>query len=172
MAHKTHPRLDRAPITEAILDIQVETDAKLELRTRSRRRSLVRTPESFPVFAVEAFFAVTPASPDWREARATPSEKSAGTRRRPAVQARTNGFTVNHVKHYEAWSVLRSEARLLWEEYVALTQPKKVMPHGPLKSKPDARGSQHRGIRQCPTLKGVGQAVGRWGLLLPGLSTG
>lgn len=127
MAQETHPHLDRAPITEAILDINVETDAKLEVTDTFAKKVAGSYPESSPVFTVEAFFAVTPGQSGVAGSQSNTIGKICwNVQKSRAVQARTNGFTVNHVKHYEAWSVLRSEARLLWEEYVALTHPKKV----------------------------------------------
>jgi uncharacterized protein (TIGR04255 family) len=127
MVQDAHPHLDRAPITEAILDIAVETDAKLAATEAFARKVAGAYPDSSPVVSVEAFFSVTPGQSGMAGSQSSPVGRicwnSAKTR---AVQARVNGFTVNHVGSYESWDVLRAQARDLWEEYVELVPPKKV----------------------------------------------
>lgn len=127
MVEDTHPHLDRAPITEAILDIKVEADAKLEVTETFAKQVAASYPDSSPVHAIEAFFSVTPGqsgvSGSQSEVIGRICWNADKTR---AVQARTNGFTVNHIKHYESWTVLRAQAQPLWEQYIALVKPKQV----------------------------------------------
>jgi uncharacterized protein (TIGR04255 family) len=127
MPHETHPHLERAPITEAILDISVETDARLEVTDAFAEKVAGAYPESSPVFAVEGFFAVTPGKSGVAGSKSNTIGRICwNAQKTRAVQARNNGFTVNHVKHYESWSALRSEAVLLWKQYLDVTQPNKV----------------------------------------------
>jgi uncharacterized protein (TIGR04255 family) len=127
MGQEPHPHLDRAPITEALLDITVEADAKLDATEAFAKSVTGSHPETSPVFNIEAFFAVTPGQSGMAGSHSSPIGRicwnAAKTR---AVQARVNGFTVNHVKLYESWAVLRGEARPLWDQYLALLKPRKV----------------------------------------------
>jgi uncharacterized protein (TIGR04255 family) len=127
MGEDNHPHLERAPITEAILDINVETDATLDVTDDFARLVAGTYPDSSPIFAVEAFFSVTPGQSGVSGSQSNTIGKicwnSSKTR---AVQARINGFTVNHVKGYASWSALRGEAQLLWEQYAPLVKPKRV----------------------------------------------
>ena len=127
MVQDLHPHLDRAPITEAILDIAAETDARLTSTEEFARKVAGAYPDSSPVVSVEAFFAVTPGQSGMAGSQSNAIGRicwnSAKTR---AVQARINGFTVNHVRSYESWAVLRGEAQELWKQYAEIVPPKKV----------------------------------------------
>lgn len=127
MSDETHPHLDRAPITEAILDINVEGDTKLEVTDAFSKQVAHSYPDASPVFAIEAFFSVTPGQSGMSGSQSSPIGRICwNTEKTRAVQARINGFTVNHVKRYESWTVLRTEAASLWEQYTSLVKPKKV----------------------------------------------
>lgn len=127
MVESDHPHLDRAPITEAILDIKVESSANVEATEAFAKKVVGSHPEASPLFAVEAFVQVTPGQSGMAGSQSSPVGRicwnAAKTR---AVQARINGFTVNHVKRYESWEVLRAEGRRFWDEYVQIVNPKKV----------------------------------------------
>ncbi len=127
MVEETHPHLERAPITEAILDINVEADAKLEVTESFARQVAPSYPDASPLFAVEAFFSVTPGQAGMGGSQSNAVGRICwNAQKTRAVQARVNGFTVNHVKRYESWAVLRAEAQPLWHQYAALVKPKKV----------------------------------------------
>jgi len=128
MVNETHSHLDRAPITEAILDINVEAEAKLDVTEAFAKQVSSSYPESLPVFAVEAFFSVTPGQSGVAGSQSNVIGRICwNADKTRAVQARINGFTVNHVKRYESWTVLRAEAQPLWEQYTSLVKPKKVI---------------------------------------------
>ena len=127
MVEETHPHLDRAPITEAILDINIEADAKLDVTEAFAKQVENSYPDSSPVFAIEAFFSVTPGQSGVAGSQSNVIGKICwNADKTHAVQARINGFTVNHIKRYESWAVLRAEAQPLWEQYTSLVKPKKV----------------------------------------------
>ena len=128
MEEETHPHLERAPITEALLDLAFEADASLEA-TEAFAKSVVGSyPDAAPVQTIEAFFSVTPGQAGMAGGGQSNSIGRIcwNAEKTRAVQARVNGFTVNHVKRYDSWAVLRGEARPLWEQYAALIKPKSV----------------------------------------------
>jgi uncharacterized protein (TIGR04255 family) len=43
-----------------------------------------------------------------------------------AVQARLDGFTLNKLRPYESWELLRDEARELWNTYIGIESPLRV----------------------------------------------
>ena len=127
MVEETHPHLDRAPITEAILDITVEADAKLEVTEAFAKQVAASYPDSSPVHAIEAFFSVTPGQSGVSASGSKVIGKICwNADKTRAVQARISGFTVNHIKHYESWTVLRAQAQPLWDQDIELVKPKKV----------------------------------------------
>jgi uncharacterized protein (TIGR04255 family) len=127
MVEETHPHLDRAPITEAILDINIEADARLDVTEAFAKQVENSYPDSSPVFAIEAFFSVTPGQSGVSGSQSNVIGKICwNADKTRAVQARINGFTVNHIKRYESWAVLRAEAQPLWEQYTSLVKANKV----------------------------------------------
>jgi uncharacterized protein (TIGR04255 family) len=127
MANDPYPHLGRAPITEAILDITVDTDSKVDVTEAFAKKVAGSHPETSPLFTVEAFFQVAPGQAGMAGSQSSPIGRiSWNTQKTRAVQARINGFTVNHVRQYDSWPVLRAEALPLWMDYVALANPKKV----------------------------------------------
>ena len=42
------------------------------------------------------------------------------------MQARVDGFSVNHVGDYEDWGALRADAQRYWHDYVAAAHPQRV----------------------------------------------
>lgn len=128
MADDPHPHLAQAPITEAILDIGVAADAQLDATDAFARRVAERYPEASPVSTMEAVFSMTPGNSGVAESKsATIGRICWNAEKTRAVQARINGFTVNHVKHYESWDVLRAQAVQMWAEYLNSVHPKRVL---------------------------------------------
>ncbi len=128
MVTETYPHLDQAPISEAILDIGVEADAPLEATDAFAKRVAETYPEASPVFTVEAFFSVNPGKSGVAGSQSAAIGKICwNPDKTRAVQARTNGFTMNHVKRYDSWKELRAEAVPRWDEYVDAIRPKKVV---------------------------------------------
>jgi uncharacterized protein (TIGR04255 family) len=122
-------RLANAPITEAILDITVEADEDLAPTVRFAEQVAAGYPNVSPIFTLDGRLSVRPGE---RLILSDEQSKEMGricwnVDKTRAVQARINGFTVNHVKRYESWQALREEARLLWERYVTLMRPKRVV---------------------------------------------
>lgn len=124
----TYPHLARAPITEAVLDVRAQLPQETSVDT-----------------ILDAFAgAVRGTHPDARSIErltvvglggaASPSSQSQmigkifwSENKTRAVQARLDGFTVNHVGSYDTWETLRDQARSLWGHYVIHARPTKVV---------------------------------------------
>lgn len=121
-----HPTLAKAPITEALIDLQV----KLPDGTK---------PELFNSFYDE----VKEKYPEQKEQRHAQYEVQPGGKDGPleprgtkvvgyqyfssdkiqVVQARVNGFTFSRLKPYTTWEDLRTETLRLWEIYSKIANP-------------------------------------------------
>jgi uncharacterized protein (TIGR04255 family) len=123
------PHLERAPIREAVLDIKAEPRDGIAVEDLAAFVELVKAefPDASQLQTLHAEFDVQGQPPSIRSssahARGTICWNASKTR---AVQARRDGFTVNHVQSYESWDVLREQAQRLWLQYVGIAQPKKV----------------------------------------------
>jgi len=118
-----------APITEAIIDIQVSPCADLVFEELGNvRRGQV---EEYP--AQESTFEAT-GVPEVRpgiSASASAQQKQTGFRfvrsdKQYVWQSRTNGFTLSRLPPYESWEPFRDEARRLWSAYREAIQPAAV----------------------------------------------
>jgi uncharacterized protein (TIGR04255 family) len=125
-----YPHLSNAPIAEAILDIRVDAGTGDSLAAVQVFAEAVRAdfPEQKPVQVIDGFFEMAPDRPAKAQSKATTLGQicwnSAKTR---AVQARIDGFTINHVRHYGSWVELRDCARKMWPRYVEIVKPKGVI---------------------------------------------
>jgi len=121
-----------APITEALLDIQVKLpkDVNLELLETFHDQGDVKEiyPEKSPRELYKASVKLsakgsasllpTTGGPDGYFFQTSNKEK--------VVQARLDGYTFNKLKPYESWEAFRSEARDLWDIYSQITNPVKI----------------------------------------------
>jgi uncharacterized protein (TIGR04255 family) len=128
--HKDFPHLSKAPIREAVFDIGVEPcpDVTADAFDAFAEKVQREFPDSKPIRTVQAEFDVGGEAPGVRskppQTLGTICWNELKTR---AVQARLDGFTVNHVQGYESWDVLRAQAHRLWTDYVAIGRPRKVI---------------------------------------------
>lgn len=120
------PHLNRAPIREALLDIKVDSRPGITLELLSGFVESVRSqfPDVQPIQTLQTQFDFSGDEPGVRSSSAQIIGSICwNTTKTRAVQARTDGFTVNQVQGYESWEALRSQAEPLWEEYVRLVAP-------------------------------------------------
>lgn len=118
-------RYPNAPITEAVIDIQVAASASMD-----------RLAEAFadePAYSPEKLFATTAAmtfSPDANTVATATSEPIGylyrSTDKLHICQARTNGFTFSRLAKYPGWGEVSAEARRLWDKYRAATTPTSI----------------------------------------------
>lgn len=124
------PTLQRAPITEATVDIQVQLPPEIDLaRLRTFHLGLEQQfPQIDERLRVSAVVQVTKSSgPEMTSQGPTPdgllmrSEKDA-----LVVQARLDGFSLNKLPPYAKWDTLREQAQELWQRYVEIARPIRV----------------------------------------------
>lgn len=127
----TWPKLSRAPIVEALIDLRIEPssgevgaalkEAADELAGEFPSRSELHS------FVAQFQIAPTPGAPV-----ATAQETPQGVILRSidqkwAAQFRLDGFTVSHLQPYSSWEALLAKVRDLWDRYAAAAKPKKIV---------------------------------------------
>lgn len=117
----------KAPITEALIDLRAELSSEIELLTlrqvQHHLNSLYPICEDLIAFEgqIQAGSSVT----------ATASQTQIGYRffsgdRKQIFQARLDGFTFSRLAPYDKWKTFRDEAKRLWEIYREVAKPKIV----------------------------------------------
>jgi uncharacterized protein (TIGR04255 family) len=125
------PHLARAPITEALLDVQVEPNPAASVDAISaafRRRLGGAFPEEKPIRQMHAQLTFGGEAGDGVAAAAqqTIGHIFWAADHKRAVQARANGFSINHVGDYKDWDSIVGDARRYWTEYLASAAPIRV----------------------------------------------
>jgi uncharacterized protein (TIGR04255 family) len=118
-----------APITEALLDIQVDLSAETDvaklaaIHDKIRDRFPIRKERSYLQFQLATGQDGRPesigASGGLQGYLFLPSE----TNPEKVVQARLDGFAFSKLKPYETWASFRDEARILWNDYIEAARP-------------------------------------------------
>jgi uncharacterized protein (TIGR04255 family) len=125
------PHLKRAPITEALLDIQAELHPDgLSEAALAEFRARVSTafPEERPMHHLQLRVEVgEPGKADAATSQHTVGRIFWSTNHKRAVQARPNGFSVNHVGDYTEWADLKADAERYWADYLAIAHPVRVV---------------------------------------------
>lgn len=124
------PILQRAPITEALIDIRVQLAPEVGLENLGRLHDEVR--DDYPTQderrLVHAAFRMDPKK--GAQVNAPPPAvdgyvfKSVDGKQ--VFQARLDGFTVNRLRPYQTWDCLRKEAIRLWDIYTKTAQPIRI----------------------------------------------
>ena len=122
-----HRHYARAPITEALIDIQVDLPAEIELKDLEAIQAAIKTeyPGRRTRLTLRGEFSAG------EQAGATARQKTMGylfysPDERQVFQARLDGFTYSRLAPYQNWESLRDEAIRLWQRYRTVTQPTKV----------------------------------------------
>src|SRR5258708_1679160 len=125
MARKRH--LDKAPIREAVIDLQVSPPVSLEavdsISSRLRDQSFTST----GIWQASVGVRFAPEG----ESTASTAKSRLGVRFDfkgiPRVlQCRVNGFTFSRLPQYDTWEEMSDLARECWQEYVTVTKPELV----------------------------------------------
>ena len=119
-------RYPHAPITEAVIDIQVATSVSVD-----RLAEAVAGESNYPT--AEKLLTASGAMVFGPEANtfATAKAEPVGYLCRSAdglhiYQARTNGFTFSRLAEYTSWAEVSVEARRLWEKYRTIATPTSI----------------------------------------------
>jgi uncharacterized protein (TIGR04255 family) len=126
------PHLARAPITEALLDVRVEPNPAASVDAISaafRARLGGAFPEAKPIQQMHAQLAF---GGEGDGGVAAAAQETIGhifwtADHKRAVQARADGFSVNHVGDYKDWDAIVADAHRYWREYLAAAAPLRVI---------------------------------------------
>jgi uncharacterized protein (TIGR04255 family) len=120
------PHYNKAPITEALIDIRAALPSELRFEDlRTIKQSLSDYPQEETRNLGEGMFQFGPA------VQAVAHQRPWGLVFRnqndnQVVQFRLDGFTFSRLEPYEDWEHLRDEARRLWDIYRGVVRPKAV----------------------------------------------
>lgn len=117
----------KAPITEAVLDIQVETVATPVAFDAMHAAEGERYPRYEALQAATGQLMIGPDNVPIASASSTPIGHLARAADGLQVyQSRTIGFAFSRMEPYPHWAVFRDEARRLWDTYRAIAQPSRI----------------------------------------------
>jgi uncharacterized protein (TIGR04255 family) len=121
------PHLPKAPIREAVLDIQVTVPKNTSLRQLESIHGQIKDqyPGKRPRKRIEAKFHVATglieSAPEKTDGFVFMTED-----KRQLLQARLDGFTVNRLAPYATWDRLLDEAQKLWALYIQAARPETI----------------------------------------------
>lgn len=124
-----HRHYDKAPITEAIIDLRVRPRAELSLEELDQLQSgEVRYSQRELLFEAHGLIEVRPGG----AASASARQEQHGFRfksddGKDIWQARKNGFAFSRLAPYQDWRVFRDEARRLWDIYRGRVKPDRLI---------------------------------------------
>lgn len=116
-----------APITEALIDLRVDSISEVMLSTLKGLQYSIESDYS----VCEDMFTVQGQIQAGSTVAASASQTPIGYRflsgdGKQILQARLDGFTFSRLAPYGKWEAFRDEARRLWELYRAVTNPTRV----------------------------------------------
>jgi uncharacterized protein (TIGR04255 family) len=117
-APKVRRHYNRAPITEAVIDIRFETKDTVSVGDVERISDGLRTEFStkLPLYQLQMGFQVNPgAEPEFSKDHLTLGYRLDRTGR--VLQFRTNGYTYSHLPPYTDWPTFSAEAEKYWNQY-------------------------------------------------------
>ena len=125
MAEARH--LEKAPITEALVDIRVKLPPTIDLSTLDSIHALFAKeyPEKRERIKMEGEFDFK-AKEFSRKTSVVDGYLCFSADKKQAVQIRLDGFTFSRLKPYESWGSLRKEAFRLWQLYVQYASPELI----------------------------------------------
>ncbi|KYC41611.1 hypothetical protein WA1_16310 [Scytonema hofmannii PCC 7110] len=116
-----------APITEALIDIQVQLPQEVKLDVLAQVYSSIQAEypkrEEMLIFQGQAIAGAS--------VGATASQSEIGYRffsndQKQILQVRLDGFTFSRLAPYDCWQTFRDEAKRLWSIYQSLTHPQAI----------------------------------------------
>ena len=127
MRERKHYR--HAPITQALIDIQVKGNNLIDLAGLASLPPEIRTgyPVILPVFTGNATISMTPGDSPKFEAKQIGYSMTGAEDHRYVIQARLDGLTVSRIAPYETWESLRDEFMRIWRWYEGITKPGSIV---------------------------------------------
>ena len=122
-----HPHYSRAPITEATIDLAVDSADVADISRLAEFNTSVKAnyPDVQPIYESEFRFQVG------GQPLAENTQQHIGFRltskdRKQVILARVGGFALSLLPPYDNWEPFRDQARVLWNEYKSVMDPKAV----------------------------------------------
>lgn len=126
---KVRAHLERAPISEALIDLQARPQKGMGLEAVQKLADEVDGYEQHgPIIALQTKWSVTKE----HGAQEQSESREIGVRlhssdQKYVLQLRTNGFTFSRLEPYETWEKLITEGRRLWEIYRTCFEPDSIV---------------------------------------------
>ncbi len=128
---KTWPQLNRAPIVEGLMDIQVEQSPEVSLSAiEACADDLVAefpSREEIRIFKSQFSISANGGSSFTSETPAQTGLMLRSTDGKWVTQFRLDGFSLSRLEPYSSWSELKARAQVLWGKYQAITKPNKII---------------------------------------------
>jgi uncharacterized protein (TIGR04255 family) len=124
-APKQRRHYSRAPIIEALIDIQIAESAVMREEVESLALTFSEFPTRLPLHQLEMGFELSPDRPP----NFSNEQSLLGYRLdRPGrvLQLKTRGVSYSHLPPYSDWSSFSSEANKYWDAYSAVFHPRSV----------------------------------------------
>lgn len=116
-----------APITEAVIDIQIDNVAGKTIDDVTRLADTLKNefPVRMPVFQLQMGYQseVPGAPPEFHNDKQNLGWRLNSKTQARVLQIRTNGFTYSHLPPYSNWETFSAEAEGLWSQYVDQIAP-------------------------------------------------
>jgi len=118
--------LDKAPITEALVDIRVKLRPDIDLSTLESIYALFANeyPEKGERVRIESKFDIK--TKESETTSVIDGYLCISSDKKQVVQVRLDGFSFSRLKPYETWEDFYKEAHRLWQLYVEATSPEWV----------------------------------------------
>lgn len=118
-----YPTLDKAPIVEALFDINVQQNPETTLEELESIHQQIQERYSEKGRKITAQISFVPDKPMPPAKSETQGFFFKSTNENKVFQARLNGFTFNKLSPYETWDAFKDEARELWDLYTSVAKP-------------------------------------------------
>jgi uncharacterized protein (TIGR04255 family) len=124
----TDLHFDRAPLTEALIDLRVKLPNSVTLETLAKASAgrEAQYPTRRNRLYVAGQLSIDPDSPPATGNRTHIGYDFASRDERYVVQIRLDGFTLSRLEPYENWASFRDEARRWWDIYRSIAQPEMI----------------------------------------------
>lgn len=119
----------RAPIVEAVIDIQVERSGTPSPATDVLAYASAvagRFPNRLPIQLMNVSVTTDPVGRVTNTTEQSVGWRLANEKNDRFLQVRAEGFTYSHMPPYTKWAVFRGEAEPLWNRYIEICKPSKV----------------------------------------------
>ena len=126
---KERKRYSRAPITQALVDIQVKGGHLIDLASLASLDPELKAdyPGILPVFIGNTTISMALGDTPRFEAKQIGYSMTGAADHKYILQARLDGLTVSRVEPYETWEHLRDEFMRIWRWYEAIVRPSSIL---------------------------------------------